>query len=542
MSPAARLRRLRGAERGSLPLALVLVGTAVSVSTVALSTSVVEIVASRQDAQREGSLAAARTALDLAIGGIRAAHTPADATAGDRAKLPCGPLSGTDAVAGRYRVDIRYLRADPHGRADGDTAWWAANTVACTATDGPAQTPAFALLRARGSTSGSGALDAAPGRSVWATYVFRTIDDIIPGGLIRGFGVNLCLAAGGTPAAGVPVVVATCADGDAGQTFAYRPDLSLALTATRGADALCIDGGAPHAAGAAVFLRRCLSPMAPRQQWIYEDWGNFRGTNAAGTDIDEYCLNATQANVVNSPVRLGVTNRDDANGLAQCGPSDPLYTATKTFVPAPTAGAGRSGPAMGQVVNRHQFGRCIDVTAEEVEQPYLILWPCKQKAVGQAHWNQRFTLPAPSATAPTATGPVVVAEYNFTDTQYLATHCLLSPGSTARGRYVRLVTCDPAGRTPAGTRWTVTRATDDPATSYRIREADEDGDGVEEGYCLSATDSSTYPDFHELQDNPQFEIGKLIVAGCDDSNLQKWNAPPQLVSADPLKDFGEGPR
>ncbi|GGK37528.1 hypothetical protein GCM10010124_32900 [Pilimelia terevasa] len=527
--PAAAWRP-RG-DRGSLPMALLLVLTAVATSTVALSAVLVETAATRLDVDREQALTAARSGIDAAVGHIRAAHAAEDATVGDHRKLPCGEWAGTEAGGNRYRVRVDYLTADPHGRS---AQWAAANAVACTA-DGPAASPRFALIHAWG-TPAAGPDAAARQRALWVTYVFQTTDAVIPGGLIREYGTNLCFDGGAAPAAGLPLTLQTCDPGSPRQSFAYRPDLSLTLV-SGGATPLCLDAGGSHRTGDQVRLQRCLSPVTWRQQWAFNDWANFQGIDTSGTGVDQFCFNAATPGAVNSLVTLGARA---ANNCEHDSTTDtPTYNSRKSFTPEATVGAGRAGAKLGQLVNFHQFGRCIDVTEMTIDFGYLILWPCKQKVAGTADWNQRLTLPTPAAGGATATGPITIGAEDYDGTA-LGTYCLQSPGTPAPGRYVVPVRCDPARATPDRTRWTVSRDTGDPATSYRIREADEDGDAVAEGYCLAPTDTATRADFYRPADFP--EIGKLVVAACDDTALQKWNAPPLLTAGPPLKDYGEGAR
>ena len=64
------------------------------------------------------------------------------------------------------------------------------------------------------------------------------------------------------------------------------------------------------------------------------------------------------------------------------------------------------------------------------------------------------------------------------------------------------------------------------ATSYQIV------DGY--GYCLTPTDA-TPPDLYPGVN----QVSKIIVRVCDGSTPQKWNAPPGILDATPLKDIGE---
>src|SRR5207253_1331455 len=70
-------------------------------------------------------------------------------------------------------------------------------------------------------------------------------------------------------------------------------------------------------------------------------------------------------------------------------------------------GAGAAGPSTGQIVNFNQFGRCIDVTDQNVSSTFLIVWPCKQAPnVASLTWNQRWTGPAIPGGLTSATGRI----------------------------------------------------------------------------------------------------------------------------------------
>jgi len=101
-------------------------------------------------------------------------------------------------------------------------------------------------------------------------------------------------------------------------------------------------------------------------------------------------------------------------------------------------------------------------------------------------------------------------------------HCLISPAVPTQ--YVDVTAC-PAGPLPHNVKWTVRGYTGDYATSYRIEDDD--------GYCLAAKDVAL-GDFH----NPELRATKAILAVCDSSGLQKWNAPPDLAPSQ-FKDVGE---
>ena len=67
------------------------------------------------------------------------------------------------------------------------------------------------------------------------------------------------------------------------------------------------------------------------------------------------------------------------------------YDNIKDLAPDAAVGAGAAGASSGQLVNFNQFGRCLDVTNQDVTSAYLIAWPCKQAPdPTNVAWNQRW--------------------------------------------------------------------------------------------------------------------------------------------------------
>ncbi|MGI5169967.1 RICIN domain-containing protein [Spirillospora sp. CA-253888] len=504
--PGRRRAPFPGRDDGSLAIALLLVMVGVTLSVLLTPVLLGQFSVTRHADDRDRALQAARTGLDVALAHIRTAPD------GDITRLPCGPfrgaVTGGAPADGSYAVTLDYLAADPHGR---DAAWIAANRVACVPAGGTQRTPQYAVLRSRG-TAASGL-----GRVLQATYRMRLSNANIAGGLIHVYrsegDLDLCMDAGsGTPAAGSVLRMQPCSPGSERQKFAYNPNLTLTLVASRTDEqplGMCLDADVPHAEGAVVRFEPCASTTRPRQQWSFNDSANFEGTTD-GRSLDMYCFNLQNPNTPGSLLVLRL--------MGGCGIS---YSNVRTFTPENTVGAGAAGPAIGQLVNFDQFGHCIDVTDHNVNTPFLILWPCKQAPdASYVAWNQKWRLPdiAPGATQ--ATGPIAAVNGG-------ASYCLRSPGSTSPGYYVTLRAC-PAGAEPREMIWTVHGDTGDYTTGYRIV------DGY--GHCLSPTDpAANPPDLYPIGKG----ISKLVVAPCDGSTLQKWNAPPDILQAMPLTDISE---
>jgi hypothetical protein len=407
-------------------------------------------------------------------------------------------------------VSIDYYAADPLGQTD---TWLAANKITCLAGGGTYATPSFALFQSSGSDQMSGSWGSIPTRTLRATYVFVTSNANIPGGLIHVYktatSTDLCIDAGSSaPTAGTNVTLQPCVSGSSQQKFSYNSNLTISLVTSKTSAVplgMCLDAGSPESSGLSVKLQTCSSITKPQQQWSINDASNLQGTSD-GLTLNSFCFNAQTPNV---PGSLLVLSTNCYGG----------YDTTQTFQLEASVGAGAAGTSSTQLVNFNQFGRCMDVTEFNVNYGYLIDWPCKQApnptAVG---WNQRWTLPALSGLT-TASGRITTSNGS-------TLYCLTSPLSTGGAQYVQVQTC-PANTTTSTT-WTVTGDTGIYATSYIVRDS--------AGYCLSPTNPNASPP--DLYPNG-LTISKIIVATCDGSTLQKWNAPPNLLIPSPLKDVNE---
>jgi ricin-type beta-trefoil lectin protein len=514
------MRRIRfGDDRGSLAMALMLTLVGVSLSGLMVPVVVSQITTARVDQARINALNAAQAGIDAALGRIRAA---ADSSGvGSLLDLPCFPLKTVDSThpqrdlqgtvtsqtQASYRVNVDYFSVDPL------SAGSAAFQIVCSPLYGTPKTPAYALITSVGVDSVG---NQTVRRTLTASYIFKTTNANIAGGLVHVYKTatsnDLCMDAGSaTPAVGTPVRVQPCSPGNTQQKFSYNMNLTLQLTASvTAANALgmCLDAGTPHANGSIVVFQQCAAVTKPQQQWSFNDSANFEGT-ANGTTLDGYCMNVQNPDSAGSIVVLSNAN---------CRKS---YDNIENWAPDAAVGAGAAGPSTGQIVNFNQFGRCIDVTDQNVSSTFLIVWPCKQAPnVASLTWNQRWTGPAIPAGLTNATGRIYTTK-SGTD------YCMQSPGSTAAGQYVRVNPC-PSSGIPTNMTWTVYGDTGTYLTSYRVV------DGY--GNCLVPTDpNATPPDFFAKGN----QVSKLVVRACSGDTTQKWNAPPNILQPLPLKDIGE---
>jgi hypothetical protein len=220
-------------------------------------------------------------------------------------------------------------------------------------------------------------------------------------------------------------------------------------------------------------FRACDS--RPHQRWSYNDYGQFQLERYDATALSGLCLNA--ADVLAAPLVV-----------RSC-------SGTREWAPDTTVGAGAAGAATGQLVNYAEFGRCLDVTAWNVNYPWLIAYPCKQDPTRPVGGNQRFTYDTSTSRLWTNFG---------------ANYCLTSAGySTGR---VLTKACGSVGQQT----WTVNQDTGVRATSYTI----VDGNGL----CMALGPPGTTSGGLSLWSS-------ITVATCDGSYAQKWNAPPQLAAS-----------
>jgi hypothetical protein len=513
--PVGRVGR-GGGETGSLTMAMLLALIGVSLAALLVPLVIRQYSSTREEVRRGVELNAAQAGLDVAIGQIRGAN---DGTVtGVLASLPCGPLTGPVGVGGsRYQVSIDYFPVDPQARPD---EWLATNKIICVAGGGPFHTPAYALLRSKGTAAATGSFSSVSVRSLRGTYTFQTTNQNIAGGLVHVYKTatsqDLCLDAGSSsPAPGANVQMQPCSAGNVQQKFAYSGTLTLALVSSKSVAqplGLCLDAGTPHSTGLLVQFQPCATTTQPQQQWSINDAANFEGTSNGHT-LDGYCFNVQTPNTAGSFVILG--------GSSTCHKG---YDNIETFQPDASVGAGAAGAADNQLVNFNEFGRCLDVTEGKVSFAYLIAWPCKQ-APDPAYvaWNQKWVLPAVPTGVKYATGRI-------TTNPTAGLYCLQSPGSTASGQYVRSVLCalDAFGVPLANQKWKVFADTGSYATSYQIQDSWAN--------CLAPTDpTAAIPD---LYPSGQL-ISKIVVVPCTGSTLQKWNAPPNILQSLPLKDVTE---
>lgn len=494
----------------------------------------------------------AEAGMQAALGQIR---NSTDSTgAGDLTKLPCTYNNGATLVLGTppqsvsvsgdqisgtvmndgntvdstsYRTVIAYYSSDPTSH-ENDPTWMHDNAIPCLA--GLVKTtPAYAFIQSFGKAPQVPGLTASQGnRTQHAVYEFSATNTNVIGGRLVEFGTSnpgMCLdVESTTPALGTQPQMESClALGTPQQTWQYRNDLTLFYAGNPSLN-FCLQNmnGTPR-------LERCETsgsgttyPYADStqqaQEWGFNDNGQFSSALSDGTVINgsggtlpsSGCLVPTGATTGTPAPPHAYLKLDVCNGAT---------TGMTAWNPDPQLGAGKAGgnttgvPGVptNQFVNYAEFGRCLDVTGQNVNADHLIDYPCKQAPdSSKLTWNQVWTY------------TVVANNYGKFYTTYSGTqYCLTAPASATRaGGVPAWVTVTPCQATPPDTQlWQATGKADTYQNSYLLI-------NKYDSLCMAADPSQ----------QPTFLSSTMVVTNCDGSGvpssattknplLLKWNAP-----------------
>ena len=530
------IRLSRDGDRGSLPLALLLTLVGVGLTGLIGSTVLGQITTTRYDGDRAAAIDAAQSGIETGLAQLRAlpVNTTNDAAL---TSLPCATASASSpdltltgtvspARATRYSVNVYYLAQAPPADADAE-AWARANRLGCAAGGGTTTAPMYALLAATGASG-------TETRTVTATYLFQSrTKPNVPGGTIKVYNSDQCLTALRTATDPIPltvsspVVLATCAASDPRQNFTYNPTLQVELKGSEGTvnfpHGACVQ--AANVDHTPVVFADCDSTKLT-QVWSLNNRDNFEGTTD-GVNTDGKCFNvdwtATPPALVINNVIAGNANKvantaGDGTDGTPCSGISGDYTKYKTFFPDPSAGTGAAGDVTKQLVNYDEFGRCLDVTGNNVGSAFLVVFPCKQAPNKIIQWNQVWFLPTLASGATEGTGRVYLK-----GSDGVTTYCLTSPGSIAAGQYIRIFTCTLTGTPAPNQTWTRKVFTGVNQTSYRIESTY--GTTANAPFCMLPSPTDYWDQFTAMK------ISKLVLAPCDGTNLQKWNASPSILSS-----------
>lgn len=520
----ARLGRAKAArfspdagERGIALLAAVFFMVfAAGLSVVLLSTILSQSAPAISAAKNTRTVYSAQAGLQSALGLIRSAAGAPDATGhifGSTSKLPCrdmgneliGLVNGTTSGAG-YAVTIDYYKTDPTNETD---AWRASplNKIACSALVASTPTvPSYAYVYAGGKDASVPADPDSGDRSLAAVYKFKVSNVNIPGGRIWNVNRSYCLQADNdknnpnvdfVPASG-------CVDTNPKtylQLWTYSPDYQLILSSTTavGKTPICITG--PKRAGDTneqqATADDCLANTNPgrwRQLWNWTGDYSWRGqSESISGGPSNYCLSPDIADGSAFPSNPSLYVRQGCNG---------------TFAPSSLVGSGAAGYDTHQLVNYAEFGRCADVTNENINSSFMISYPCKQDPTGTGtylKWNHKwyYTEPSASSNGKAAPQPIYVKYLdNESDKR-----CLTAPSASSATGDVTFQACNVLAPAP-NQLWTRWNDTKNNSSSYLMM------DNL--GRCLFTDPSDPFNTYYS----------KVRVKACDGSLTQKWNAPP----------------
>lgn len=436
---------------------------------------------------------AAQAGLQSALGTVRAA-SKLDTTGtrvGDRTKLSCGYAGSVDGAGteARYTVSIRYYMDDPTSRSD---AWLESNKMNCSSS-GVATQPNYAYVLSRGAEdSAEGRAVDEGNRALSATYKFKVTNVNIPGGRIFNFDKTRCLQArtsGGAVVAGVEIEFVTgCTSNDERQLWIYDANYQIVLAnSTLAGTKLCVtskttgSGSSAAPSNGRATLQAC---RATSDSTRFSQLFSWEGAHSWKVSLN--------------PVTAGPS--------ATCLRNTSNYLETgacTTFAPAPSVGAGAASYGTSQIVNYLEFGRCLDVTGEQIGSSYMISYPCKQDPSGTGAfllWNHKWFYTEASGSATSTVGQIYVRQNNDPNRQY----CLQSPAVGDASKYPTFVAC--SGNN-ARQQWKRIKDTGDYNSSYVFMD--------NANRCIQADSSDRHDGIWS----------KIIVTACDGGLDQKWNAP-----------------
>lgn len=518
-----RRRRPEGEDGVALLMSLALIGIFSTLMLTMLALVVSQVKPTAQARKDLGSVNAAGSGLQAGLAAIR--HAVDLNGEGTRGGLPCtgvaaatfktGTTSSTASGASlsgaastlpgsfQYHVDIAYYQLDP---TDKQPQWLHDNALTCPLSE----TPLFAFLQSYGTgdnIAGAGGSTGRRGNRAQAgVYQFSVPAANVAGGRLVEYGQNLCVDAGGTPAVGSTLFFRTCLPaGSARQLWQYRQDLTLFYGGNPALN-LCIQGSS----GTAATLQRCTGtgdgatykagseryePGQQVQLWSFNDNGHFATAKDNG-DVTSTCLQPAAAGAGAQLTVYGCTGDT---------------TEFHAFNPDPAVGAGKAGgnttgmpgSPTNQYVNFAQFGRCLDVTSQQVNADHLIAYPCKQAPDStRLTWNQVWTWTGSPAGGGIGTLRTTIPSG--------AMYCLSAPDT---GNRITTKLCVDG---QANQQWVATgQVGGSPETSYNLVSQSRPQQ------CMSVS----------LTDVSSFGSSTVVLEPCDGSTRQRWNAPPPLPPA-----------
>ncbi|MEO8093951.1 MAG: hypothetical protein ABI632_03355, partial [Pseudolysinimonas sp.] len=364
-----------GDEKGvALLTAILFTILMASISVILVSVVLAQTTPSYIAQKSTKTIYAAQAGLQTALGLIRSASAAPDYAGhvyGDPSHLPCsltGNVSGaSDSIT--YSVTISYFTTDPTGTT---AAWQSANKMACTSGSGVATTPKYAAISSQGVAPAiPNVTNAATGnRFLSAIYSFKVTNVNIAGGRIYDYNKGYCLdAVTATAGSLVRFLAAASCTNDALELWVYDTDyeIKLASTLAGGAAGLCITGPVTYGGATQDALLQACKAKTDVARWN-QLW-SWTGSDAWVGQ--------------NQTISAGYSGACLATGYSAGTALTGKYVRVSTgcngaFAPTSQVGAGAAGYNTHQIVSYKEFGRCADVTGENINATYMISYPCKQ--------------------------------------------------------------------------------------------------------------------------------------------------------------------
>jgi Tfp pilus assembly protein PilX len=512
-SPASRLRdalvaRLHPSdgERGAALLsAMIFMIIMAGLSVVVLSTVLSQTVPSVAAQRNTKTVYAAQAGMQASFAMLRSAAATPDSDGnvyGSLSKLKCSVTGQVDAQANglNYSATIKYYASNPSTNP-------VPPEIPCSAL-GVSSQPRYALITSSGTVAaGAGSGTAVTGdRAISAVYAFKITNVNIPGGRIFDQNNAVCLEAVPLSSGSIGVgsfirfvAAASCtssATNDAKQLWVYATDYEIKLASTIGtATPLCITGPVNYGDSTQdATLQKCRTDSTRwNQLWSWTGDYTWQGQNPS-------ISSGTSGYYIGGPIAAGnrlKVRTDHNNG---------------TFNPASAVGAGAASVNTIQIVNYLQFGRCLDVTSEDINSSFMIAYPCKQDpsgtgtpaGTGKLAWNHKWYYNEPTAPATSLTQSIYV--YDGSGTK----KCLTTSTASSGPLYPTFSSCSGSNSLQ---KWTRIVIPTDYLNSYWFKDS--------LGRCLSVGNSN------DLYNG----WSKIVVTACDGSLAQKWNAPAEVTKA-----------
>ena len=453
---------------------------------------------------------AAQSGIQAAVQAMRTARGTANGfgtSYGDLTKLPCPSIAGTVGdPAGKLSYSVTITYYDAAGAA-----------ISCRNNGGLSTLPGYALIDSRGTQAGTTA--GASSRRLRSKYTFATTNASTVGDYfwtypkVAGASPEFCLA--GSP--GGPVTYqkqASC------NHWAMTSDSTIMLVDGSGAsNHFCLT--AP-AGGGVVTLMPCHAGNSPGiQQWTYA--GYFRYQSATSSTGSNFCLWANKRETPAPGDALWATAAGCVvYGSGPSGEDTLLSKDYWSWAPGEMLGAGSAGAAHGQFVNGEDFGRCLEVTRNDVTSTKEGIGPCQQTIPGSNTWNQSWTYTGTSAQP----GFLYVVNTNPYDDYYdpaLPHWCLDAVGPSTE--YPAMRPCTDGAESQ---QFTVVGNTGDYPNSYLIK--DVYGRCLGKGPQYPVGDPSS-PDGEDSMTLSSVQAQTCDITGGPLAAGQKWNAPANVGSA-----------